>query len=82
MSDFYTNVQVLGDDILYLGYRNGRRVKTRVPYSPSVFVPTNAPSKYKTLAGENLQRIKKNSIKETREFIKKHEGIENFNIWK
>jgi hypothetical protein len=75
MSNFYTNVQILGDDILYLGYRNGRRVKTKVPYSPSLFIPTNSESKYKTLTGEYLQKIKKGSIRKTKEFIKKHEAI-------
>jgi DNA polymerase elongation subunit (family B) len=81
MSNFYTNVQILGDDILYLGYRNGRRVKTKVPYSPSLFIPTNSESKYKTLTGEYLQKIKKGSIRKTKEFIKKHEAIENFKIY-
>lgn len=81
MSEFYTNVQILGDDILYLGYRNGRRVKTKIPYSPSIFVPTNTPTKYKTLGGEYLQKIKKGSIKSTKEFIKKHEDIENFKLY-
>lgn len=81
MADFYTNVQVYGNNILYIGYRNGRKFKYKVPYSPTLFVPTNEESEFKTLNGENLLKVKKSSIKETREFIKKCEGIENFKLY-
>lgn len=81
MSEFYTNFSIHGDNILYLGYKNGRKVKVKVPYSPSLFIPTNQESKYKTLSGENLQKISPGSIKKAKDYIKRYEDVENFKLY-
>ncbi len=78
---FYTNVAVWGGKILYRGVENGRRVKHRVDYFPSLFIPTSQESEYKTIYGENVGRIQKGDIKETREFVKRYEEVENFTIY-
>ena len=36
--NFYTNVHLVGDNILYRGYENGRKVITRKKLSPTLFV--------------------------------------------
>ena len=36
MSNFYTNVICVGNNILYRGVENGRRVKLRVGYTPTM----------------------------------------------
>jgi DNA polymerase elongation subunit (family B) len=81
MSDFYLSAKVFGDSILYRGIRNGKKISTKIPYSPSIFVPTNQESQYKTIYGENLKKIKPGSIKETKEYVKKYESVENFKIY-
>ena len=81
MADFYTNVQTYGNNILYIGYRNGRKIKQKVPYSPSLFVPSNVESKFKTIKGDNLSKRKFNTIKDARDFVRKCEDIENFNLF-
>ena len=37
---FYTNVAVRGDNILYRGYKDGKRVQHKVPYQPTVYLLT------------------------------------------
>jgi len=81
MSNFYTNVICVGNNILYRGVENGRRVKLRVGYTPTMFLPSQKETKWKTLHGEYLDEIKLGSIRECRDFIKRYEDVENFKIY-
>jgi len=81
MSDFYLNAKVYGDNILYRGWRNGKKVSVKIPYSPSIFIPTNQESQYNTIYGEPLRKVKPGSIKKTKEYVKKYESVENFKIY-
>jgi len=81
MSDFYTNVICVGNNILYRGVENGRRVKLRVGYTPTMFLPSKKETKWKTLHGEYLDEITLGSIRECRDFIKRYEDVENFKIY-
>ena len=78
---FYTNVVCVGNNILYRGVENGRRVKLRVGYTPTMFLAAQKPTKWKTLHGEYLEEIKLGSIRECRDFIKRYEEVENFKIF-
>lgn len=78
---FYTNVVVWGGKILYSGVENGRRVKHKVDYHPSLFVPSQDKTKWTTIYGEHLGKIKPGTIRECRDFIKQYEGVENFKIY-
>lgn len=81
MSDFYLNAKQFGDYIFYSGIRNGKKIRTKIPYKPSLFVPTQQESKYKTLYGENLKKIPQDSIKKAKEFVSQYESVENFRIY-
>ena len=81
MSKFYTNVALYGNNILFRGVDNGRRVKTKVPYSPSLFLSSNKPTEWKTLFGEYLAEMKFLDIKDAKEFIKKYKDVDNFKIY-
>ena len=48
---FYTNVQLVGDNIHYLGYENGQRIQRKFKFSPTLFVVTKKQTKFKTLDG-------------------------------
>jgi len=39
MSNFYTNVQAIGGKILYRGIMDGKRIKQKVDYEPSLYLP-------------------------------------------
>jgi DNA polymerase elongation subunit (family B) len=78
---FYTNVQMVGDQILVRGYENGRRFMNRESFNPTLFVPAKGKSDFKTLEGEYVNPVQPGTIRETRDFIKKYDGVDGFNIY-
>ena len=78
---FYTNVQMVGDQILIRGYEDGKRFSNREIYKPTMFVSSNVKTKYKTLTGDYVEPVKPGTIKETREFISKYESVDGFKIF-
>lgn len=81
MSKFYTNVFQYKNHMLVRGFENGKRVNKKVSFKPYLFVPTQKESKYKTLFGDNVDRIDFDSIYDAREFIKKYNDVDNFQIY-
>ena len=77
---FYTNVQMVGDHFLVRGYENGRHFMTREKFYPTLFVPSKKNTQYKTLNGEYVEAVQPGTVRECRDFIKKYDGVENFNI--
>ena len=78
---FYTNVQLVGNNFLVRGYENGKHFMTRESFSPTLFVPSKRKTKYKTLTGEPVEPIKPGSVRDCREFIKKYDGVQNFDVY-
>ena len=78
---FYTNVQLYGKTILYRGVQDGKRVARRIEYKPTFYVPSNKPSEFKTLYGENVEPIEPGNISDCREFLEKYKDVETFPIY-
>ena len=78
---FYTNVQLVGNNFLVRGYENGKHFMTRESFSPTLFVPSKRNTKYKTLTGDPVEPIKPGSVRDCREFFKKYDGVQNFDIY-
>ena len=79
---FYTNVQTIGNSILFRGVSNdGKRFKDRIEYHPTLYIPTKEETKFKTLQGEPVGEIRPGTMKECREFIAKYKEIDNFNVY-
>lgn len=81
MNKFYTNVEVWGGKILYRGVEEGRRVRHKVEYHPSLFVPSNKPTKYTTIYGDYLGKVKPGTIRESRDFVSQYDNVENFKVY-
>jgi DNA polymerase elongation subunit (family B) len=81
MSKYYTNVCVHGNHILFRGVNNGRRVKSKVKYSPSLFVQSNKQSQWRSLFNEPLEPMTFDTIREARDFVKRYEDVANFKIY-
>ena len=75
MSNFYTSVQCFGNNILYRGIQNGKRVKDKINYSPSLFIPSKKITNYTSLEGDYLDEKKFDSVKTARDYIKQFEGV-------
>ena len=81
MTNYYTNVASVGNNILFRGVKNGRRIKLKVGYSPTLFLPSKKPTQFKTLEGEYLEPMKFETIREARDFVKRYEEVSNFKIY-
>jgi DNA polymerase elongation subunit (family B) len=77
---FYTNVEVWGGKILYRGIEDGRRVLRKIDYYPTLFVPSQKPTKYTSIYGEYFGPVKPGSIRDCRDFVKQYDGVEGFKI--
>ena len=79
--NFYTNVHLVGDNILYRGVENGRKVTTRRKLSPTLFVKSAKESKYKTLDGVDVEPVHFDKVSEARQFIEKYKNVDNFDVY-
>ena len=78
---FYTNVQMVGDNFLVRGYEDGKHFATREKFYPTLFVDSKKRTRYKTLEGDYVESIEPGTVRDCREFIKKYNEVENFNIY-
>ena len=69
---FYTNVQLVGDNLLYLGYENGQRIQRKFKFSPTLFVVTDKKTKHRTLDGRYAKPVRFESVREARAFAEKY----------
>jgi len=81
MSRFYTNVSVRGDNILYRGYEDGKRVEGRIDYHPTLFVSTNKSSEFHTMDGRSAEPFQPGTMSDCRDFIQRHESVTGFEIY-
>jgi DNA polymerase elongation subunit (family B) len=81
MTTFYTSISRYGNSLLYRGYEDGKRVKRKIPFKPTLYVKGKGNSKFNALDGTNVDAIKLDSMREAKEFIEKYEGIDNFKIY-
>tara|TARA_B100000965_G_scaffold277464_1_gene235264 strand:- start:2627 stop:5113 length:2487 start_codon:yes stop_codon:yes gene_type:complete len=77
---FYTNVEQAGNRLLVRGYENGNRYSVRVPFNPTLFLPSKNYSEWKTLEGECVEPHKFGSITEARDFVKRYREVPEFEI--
>ena len=75
MSSFYTNVQSIGSKILYRGVMDGKRIRQRIDYSPSLYIPSRKVTQYKSLDGKYLDKKTFDGIYEAKEYCKQFDGV-------
>ena len=78
---FYTNVQLIGNQFLVRGVENGKRYEHRDEFFPTLFVRSKKKTKYKTLNGIPVDAIKPGTVRECRDFFKKYDEVEGFEIY-
>jgi DNA polymerase elongation subunit (family B) len=79
--EFYTNVQVAGDKILLRGYENGKPYQRRIDYLPTLYVNSKGKSNWQTLDGMYVDEVQPGSIRETRDFLKRYDGVQGFSVF-
>ena len=78
---FYTNVRTYGNKIFYRWIENGTHYQQKVEYSPTLYVPSTTPTKFKTLHGQYVKEIPLGSINEAKQFVESYKDVNNFTIY-
>ena len=82
MNEYYTNITQRGKFILYRGVsEDGTRFQRREEFYPTMYVPSNKKTKYRTLDGLYVEPVQPGNIPDTREFINKYQDIKGFDIY-
>lgn len=79
--NFYTSVNRYGNNIMYRGFRNGKRVSEKVKFDPTLFVPTDKDTGYTNLKGNHVHPVHFDTMREATEFVKKYDAVDNFPIY-
>jgi DNA polymerase elongation subunit (family B) len=78
---FYTNCTCVGNNILYRGVENNKRISKKFTFRPSLFIPTDKQTKWKTLDGKCVDKIQFDDINDAKDFVRKYEHIDNFTYY-
>ena len=79
--NFYTYARHYGDKILVRGVKNGQRYKAKHDFRPTLFVPSEKQSDYKTIYGEQVSPIQFETNKEATAFFDRYKDVSNFPIF-
>ena len=74
---FYTFVRLYGNNILCRGWddEKGGYFMEKVPFRPTLFLPSKNKTDYKTLDGQFVAPIQPGTMKECRQFIEDYAGV-------
>jgi DNA polymerase elongation subunit (family B) len=76
--EFYTSIDSKNDRLYICGYRDGKKFKEQVTYSPYLFLPTeNKNTPYKTIFGEPVEREEFPTIQDARQFVGMRQKVKN-----
>ena len=81
MSNFYTNVIEYRGKLLIRGVANGQSYLSRINYEPTLFIPTNKQTEWKTLKGQNVIDKKFGSIVKAKNFIETYRSMPEFKVY-
>ena len=82
MTAFYTNVQTFGGNIFYRGVTaKGKKIKEKVEYSPSLYIPSSRETNFTSLDGTYLQQKLFGNIREARDYVKKYGEVDGMKIY-
>jgi DNA polymerase elongation subunit (family B) len=83
MTEFYTSVNRAGNSILYRGYKDGKSVKVKVPFKPTMYVTSQTAPKsgWTALDGTPVEPVTFDTMKEATEFNKMYDNIANFKVY-
>ena len=82
MTDFYTSVVPYGEKILLRGYRDGKPIKEKREFFPTLYVPSKQSNTgFRTLEGEWVEPFKPGTMSDCRSFINKYKSVSGFEIY-
>ncbi len=79
--NFYTSVSRFGNNLLYRGYDNGKKVQKKIKYQPTYFVNTPKSSNWIALDGTKVAPIKFDSMREAKEWLQTNQQVVGRHIY-
>ena len=79
--NFYTSVNRFGNNILYRGVENGEKVAYKIPFQPTLFMPTGYKTGWVSPTGLNLEPQLMDNMYAAGQKIKEYEQIENIDVY-
>jgi DNA polymerase elongation subunit (family B) len=84
MQSFYTNVELVGSNILLKEIdESGVKRHHKIQWQPTIFVRDNSGenTEFKTLFGDPARKVNPGTIKESRDFVKQYKDVSGFEIF-
>jgi len=78
---FYTNIAAGSDCLLLREVVDGRRIKRKVPYQPTLFIPSNKKTKWRGTDETVVEPIKFESVAAAREYVRQLEDVSGAKIY-
>ena len=79
--NFYTSVGRYGNNILYRGFEDGKRVAKKIPYMPTLYVSSDKETGWNNIQNQPVKPICFDTMRDAGDFIKKYEEVDNFPIY-
>ena len=79
--NFYTSVGRYGNNILYRGFEEGKRVAKKIPYMPTLYVSSDKETGWNNIQNQPVKPICFDTMRDAGDFIKKYEEVDNFPIY-
>lgn len=79
--EFYTNISRYGNQLLYRGYKDGRRIATKIPFSPTLYVPVEKQTAFKSLDDKFVEPVRHETMRDAKEFLERYKDVSNFEIY-
>lgn len=81
-NNFYTNAQIWGNQVLYRGIKNGKRISQKIHYSPKMYVRTpESKGPFMTIFEEPVTEMPFGTIKEAKDFVEKYKDVQGMSIY-
>ena len=78
---FYTNVSRVGNYILCREIEGDEHREIRDKYRPTLYIPTNKETEYRTLDGRNVEPIRPGEMIDCQDFIEKYSDVSGFQVY-
>jgi DNA polymerase elongation subunit (family B) len=78
---FYTACALKGNKILVRGYKNGDRFMDSISFKPSLYIKSDKESKYRSLSGVSVKRMKFDSLYDCRQFLDQYRDLPDTPIY-
>lgn len=81
MADFYTYFRRWGNTVHVREVIDGRRVMNKYKFEPTLYLPTNKETPFRSLWDQPLAPKKFGSISEAKKFCEQYKGVDGFKVY-